>query len=146
MSKFFDDMSGLSPLTFLFEEGNRRPIPRCPNGPMPPIPRFKPFACDVRETDTAYIVEAELPGFKKEDMNVNMDDGVLSITAEIKNENEDNKDSYVRRERFYGKFSRSFKFDNVKDDTVKAKYADGVLTIEIEKTQPVEKNTKVNIE
>ena len=87
--------------------------------------------CDIYEKDNTYHVEALVPGFKKEDIKIELDKGTLTITAEKKKEiNEDKK--YLRREsNFYGKYQRSFYLGDVDDGNVKATFDNGILKIEV---------------
>ena len=86
---------------------------------------------DIKETETSYIVEAELPGYSKEDIGIELSEGVLTISAETKKESEEKKDNFVRRERYSGKVVRSYSFDDVDEDTVKANYETGILSVEL---------------
>ena len=91
---------------------------------------------DVTENDQAYTVKADIPGVKKEDINVRIDGNVVRIDAETKSEKETRGDGekVLRSERYYGSISRSFSLDQDIDDTkVQAKYADGVLSLELPK-------------
>lgn len=90
---------------------------------------------DIQETDNSYIVDIEIPGFNKEDLTIEVEDDVLTISAETKKEKEETEKNYVRKERYSGKFVRSFKFDNVDTDAVTAKYDKGILTVELPKVQ-----------
>ena len=91
---------------------------------------------DLSETEEGFEVKAELPGMKKEDIKVEMNDGLLILTGEKKQEKKDDKKNYHRIERAYGKFERSFRLpSNVKGEEIKAKYKNGVLTIEIPKSE-----------
>ena len=91
---------------------------------------------DIRETENAYILEADLPGFSREDIHAEIKDGYLTIRAEHKSENEDNSESYLRRERSYGSFSRTFDLDGIDADAITASFKDGVLTLELPKLTP----------
>ena len=94
---------------------------------------------DVTENDQAYKVKADIPGVKKEDINVKIDGNVVSIDAEAKSEKESkgNGDKILRSERYYGSVSRTFSLGQDVDDTkVEAKYIDGVLTLELPKKAP----------
>ena len=71
------------------------------------------FNADVRETENEYLVCAELPGVNKNDINLDFKNNNLIITAKREEVHDDSKDSYIRKERSYGQFSRSFYFDNV---------------------------------
>lgn len=93
-------------------------------------------ALDVEETADAYIVRANLPGVSQDDINVNIHDDVLTISAETASEasNEDSK--LLIRERRFGKFSRSLRFStNVDGDAVAASYENGVLSITLPKAE-----------
>lgn len=87
------------------------------------------FRTDITEKDGKYILEADLPGFKKEDISVDIDKDCLTITAEHKSEEkEENADSYIRRERYYGSYTRSFNVKGIDTEAITAAYNDGVLT------------------
>ena len=87
---------------------------------------------DVSEKDDAYQVKADIPGVKKEDINVRIDGNVVQIDAEVKREKETkgNGDKVLRSERYWGNISRTFSLaQDVDDGKVQARYADGVLTL-----------------
>ncbi len=91
---------------------------------------------DVSEKDNAYEVKADIPGVKKEDINVRIDGNVVQIDAEVNREKEskDKGGKVLRSERYWGNISRTFSLAQDVDDTkVVAKYADGVLTLELPK-------------
>ena len=90
---------------------------------------------DVTQDDKAYAVKADMPGVKKEDIHVEVDGNVVSISAEVKKEKEEKKDErVVRSERYYGKLARSFTLEHDVDETaVDAKYDDGVLKLTLPK-------------
>lgn len=99
------------------------------------IPALK-MRIDVSEKDNAYQVKADIPGVKKEDINVRIDGNVVQIDAEINREKETkgNGDKILRSERHWGSISRTFSLAQDVDDTkVVAKYLDGVLTLELPK-------------
>ena len=97
---------------------------------------------DVKETEGGYELEVDLPGIKKEDVKVKLDEGYLTITAST-NENKDEKDkkgTYIRRERFSGSYSRSFYVgDNITENDIKAKFDNGVLTLNVPKPETLPK-------
>lgn len=96
-------------------------------------------AVDIKETPEAFLVEAELPGMAKEDVKVTVHDGVLTIQGERKSEEESNDKKLHRIERFYGSFTRRFTLpDNVDENSVKAGFKDGLLTLTIQKAEPKE--------
>ena len=107
---------------------------------------------DIRETDTDYIIDMELPGFKKEDVEAELKDGYLTVRAEHNTENDEkNKEGhYIRKERYYGNFARSFYVgEAVTQDDIKAAYKDGILTLDVpkkEKEEKVEEKKLISIE
>ncbi len=102
-------------------------------------------AVNVSEDDKNYYVDVISPGFKKDDFYVNVDDDMLTISAESSSESseEDKDKQYSRREYSYNSFTRSFQLpDNAKDDAITAAYTDGVLKLNIPKTTQQTKATK----
>lgn len=89
------------------------------------------FRTDVTDTGDTYKLEAELPGFKKEDIKIDIENDCLTISAErkLENDDKDNKGNFVKRERFYGSYSRSFDVTGIDTDSIEASYTDGVLTL-----------------
>ncbi|MFN3344491.1 MAG: Hsp20/alpha crystallin family protein [Chloroherpetonaceae bacterium] len=105
---------------------------------------FNPNAMrvDIAEDEKNIYIEAELAGMKKEDVKVSIEDNVLTIRGERKQENEEKKKNYHRVERVYGSFSRAFTLgENIDKDNIEAKYEDGVLRLTLPKVEPV-KNVK----
>jgi len=94
-----------------------------------------PIKADIRETDKEFIVEADMPGVKKEDIRLDLRDGVLTIAVEQKEQVNEEKENYIRKERRYGSYSRTFHVDGVKQDDISAKYNDGVLTVNLPKAE-----------
>ena len=96
------------------------------------------FRTDIKKQDGNYILEAELPGFKKEDISIDIDKDCLTISAEHKSEeNEDDKDKgFIRRERYYGSYRRSFNIKGIDADAISASYNDGVLTLTMPEKTP----------
>jgi HSP20 family protein len=91
---------------------------------------------DISETDKAFVIKAEIPEVKKEDVKVTIDNGVLSISGERKQEKEEKGKQFHRIERYYGSFHRSFTLpENVSEAKVKATFKDGMLNLEIPKTE-----------
>ncbi len=91
--------------------------------------------CDIYEKDNTYHVEMDLPGFKKDDIKIELTNGTLTISAEKSSDKEEKDDDkkYIRRERTYGKFSRSFYLSDVNEDAIDASFNNGTLTISIPK-------------
>ena len=94
------------------------------------------FRTDILDKDDHYELQAELPGFQKEDIHIDVENDTLTISAEHKDEVEEKKDNYVRRERKYGSFSRSFDVSGVKADGISAEYHNGVLSLTLPKKNP----------
>ena len=97
---------------------------------------------DIRETENDYIIDMELPGFKKEDVEAELKDGYLTVRAEHKTENEekDKEGHYIRKERYYGNFARSFYVgEAVTQEDIKAAFQDGILTLNVPKKEKEEK-------
>ena len=93
------------------------------------------FRTDVTDTGDAYKLEAELPGFNKEDIKIDVENDVLTISAQRSEEKKDEKHNFVKRERFYGSFSRSFDVSGINVDGIEASYTHGVLTLTLPKKQ-----------
>ena len=98
-------------------------------------PTVSAFRTDVTDTGDAFKLEAELPGFNKEDIQLDVENDCLTISAERKLENEDKKPNFIKRERFYGSYSRSFDVSGIQVDQITAAYKDGVLTLNMPKKQ-----------
>jgi HSP20 family protein len=100
-----------------------------------PAPVPAKLRVDVTENDAGYVVRAEIPGARKEDINVAIDGNQVEISAEVKNEKEvKNGEKVLRSERYYGKVYRAFVLDHDIDETAtRAKYADGVLELSLAK-------------
>ena len=108
------------------------------NTPMPSAQTPTLMRTDIKETDGGFEMTIDLPGFKKDDVNAELKDGYLHIEAQTKSETEDKDASgtYVRKERFSGKCSRTFYVgEDVEEKDIKAKFEDGTLKIDIPKKQ-----------
>ena len=100
---------------------------------------FSGFNTDIQDTGKEYILEAELPGFNKEDIHVDVQDGVLTISAkheEKQDEKDEKSGKYVRRERRYGSYQRSFNLNGVDAKNIQGAYENGVLKLTLPKEQP----------
>lgn len=97
------------------------------------------FRTDVSDTGDAFKLEAELPGFNKDDIKIDIENDCLTISAERKLDttDEDKKSNFVKRERFYGSYSRSFDVTGIDVDTIEAAYDNGVLTLTLPKKKEV---------
>ena len=108
--------------------------------------RFKKsMKCDIFEKDGNYNVVMDIPGFKKEDINIECDNGVIKISCEKKEEeNEEDDKKYIRKERVYEKGERTFNFGAIQEDEIEAEFTDGTLKLVIPKQEKVD--TKKSIE
>ena len=90
---------------------------------------------DVKETDKGYEVAIDLPGFKKDEVTIQLKDGYLNISAAkgLDKDEKDKKDKYIRKERYAGSMSRSFYVGDISENDIHAKYEDGILTLDIPK-------------
>ncbi len=103
-----------------------------------PVPASLSYRVDVREDAEHVYVEAELPGLAKEDIEITLEDGVLTIAGEKKLASEEEREDYQVRERRYGKFSRRFELPSVVDEgKVRANLKDGVLLVTLDKREEV---------
>ena len=101
---------------------------------------------DIREKKDKYIIDMDLPGFQKENINIDLNNGYLSITAKENSEKEDEEQEgkYLRQERYIGECSRSFYIgDEVEEDNIKAEFKNGILKIEIPKKEIKEQENEV---
>ncbi len=102
---------------------------------------------DIKENDKEYIVEADLPGINKEEINVELNNDRLTIAVERKEEVNEEKENYIRRERRSGSYCRSFVVENVKEEEIAAKFENGVLSLTLPKRKAEEKKVnKIEIE
>ena len=93
---------------------------------------------DIFEQDDSYVLTAELPGVKKDDLTVNLEGDVLTLEAEKRSEREENKENAYHAERSYGKFRRSFRLNGqVQGDRIEAQYVDGILRLTMPKREEV---------
>lgn len=102
------------------------------------------FNTDIKDNGTEYLLEAELPGFRKEDIDVSIDDDYLTIKAERKfdSEKKDDNGKYIRCERSFGSFSRSFDISDIDAGKIDAEYVDGVLKLTMPKKEKVLPETR----
>ena len=91
------------------------------------------FRTDIRDAGDAYLLEADLPGMKKEDIHIDIEGDRLSISAERSAVREEKNDEYIRCERSYGSFSRSFDISGIRAGDISAAYEDGVLKLTLPK-------------
>ena len=92
---------------------------------------------DIKEKKDKYEIKMDLPGYEKDNIDISLNNGYLQISAKVeKEENEDNDEKFVRRERFYGECARSFYVgDNIKEEDIEAEFKNGTLTIDVPKKE-----------
>lgn len=112
---------------------------------QPPKKLDKLMKCDIYEKENKYVIEMDVPGFKKEDINMELEDGYLKISVEKKSDEKETEDKkYIRRERHsYTKCERQFYVGNVNEDEIKAKFSDGILEISVPKEETKKDNKKI---
>ena len=119
----------------MFDEAFRNMYPA--ERKEPTVRSWKPVV-DIYEAEDSYVVRADLPGVKKEDIQIDLHDGTLTLRAEKKLEEKASKDNYLRVERAYGNFIREFTLpENVDAQQISAKYTDGVLEVTLPKKEEV---------
>jgi HSP20 family molecular chaperone IbpA len=98
---------------------------------------------DIIESDHGYELQIDLPGVKKEDIKIDIDEGILNISASISGENEENR-NYIRKERFKGEVKRSFSIDeNILENDINASFENGVLYLNLPKKEEKNNNKKI---
>ncbi|MFQ5491505.1 MAG: Hsp20/alpha crystallin family protein [Phycisphaerae bacterium] len=103
------------------------------------------FRVDVREEDDRYVVQADLPGFSRDAVEVTFENGVLTISGEVRSDQQQQDETFHLRERRYGRVSRSFAMpEEVDTDNIQATMADGVLTVTLTKT-PAAQPRKITV-
>lgn len=103
--------------------------------------------CDVYEENGNYNIEMDIPGYDKKDISIECNDGVLTITAEKNTEfnSESESKKYIRRERVYGKITRSFSFSDIDEENISADFRNGTLTVIIPKSRKQESKRVIEI-
>lgn len=112
--------------------------------PMHRMPKMDFMKCDIYEKDGIVHIEMDAPGFDKKDINIDVEEGVLTIEASKNNEIVDEGKNYFRKERVSGSFKRQFSVGNIDEDKIDAKFNNGVLEITFPKEEKNE--TKKSIE
>jgi HSP20 family protein len=105
-------------------------------------------AANISETEKEYNIELAVPGMKRDDFNIEIDEHMISISCEKEDNFKEDKDNYKRREYNYSSFSRSFRLpETIKADSIKAQYDNGVLHIRVPKAeQTVQKKKRINVD
>ena len=99
---------------------------------------------DIKEKKDKYILDIDLPGYEKENINISINNGYLEVSAKISEEKNDEEEKYVRKERYVGECSRSFYLgDDIKEEDIAAEFKNGILKITIPKKEEIEKAKEV---
>lgn len=104
------------------------------------------FKIDVAQNEKEYLIEADLPGVKKEEVNLDMDDGRLTISIQREESKDDSTKNYIHKERRYSSMSRSVYLADTIGDNIKAKLENGTLSIVVPKNEKKENKHKIEIE
>ena len=104
------------------------------------------FKIDIQDNDTEYIIEAELPGVKKEDVEITLNEGRLNLSVKKEEVSEDKSKKFIHRERRYAQMSRSILLADSNDEGIQAKLEEGVLTIKVPKKKQVDTSKRIMIE
>ena len=107
--------------------------------------KFEPFKVDLKEQNDYYFVEAELPGFKKEEISLNYEEGKLLIEANHAEENKEESEKYIHRERKTCSMRRAIYLKDIQAEQIQAKLEDGLLKIEVPKSQPTVERKQIEI-
>lgn len=98
---------------------------------------------DIKDNKDNYIIDIEMPGYEKENIKIDVEDGYLNVTASINKDNDESNDNYVRKERYVGECSRSFYIgDNIEAEDIKANFKNGILSLNVPKINKEEVPTK----
>lgn len=109
------------------------------------VPAAPIFRVDVRQTDDAYLIEAELPGVKMEDVDIAVENDVLTIAADVNTENRTDKEGYLHTERMSGHMERAFTLEGICQEAITANMENGVLTVLLPKEAPTPRATRRKI-
>ena len=111
-----------------------------------PVRKDNRMKCDIYEKDNKYFIEMEVPGFNKEDIDISLKEGYLTVKAEKKmsNEEKDENKKYLRKERNYIKTERSFNLGNIDEENIDASFENGVLKIEIPKVEENKRTIEIH--
>ena len=102
--------------------------------------------CDIYEEGNNYIVEMDVPGYNKDEIDIDVENGYLTITAERSSERNEESKNYIRKERVYGSTKRQFYVGDVDEDSIKANFSDGVLKVTVPKKEEISSKKKIEIE
>lgn len=142
----FRRRNGLAPIDIFKDFFGRNLIDDFFASSMLPMGMSGGFRADIKETEKEYVVEAELPGYNKEDIEIDLVDNRLTISAQKNEEVNEERENYIRKERRVGQVSRSFMVSGIKNQEVKAEYVDGLLRVTLPKEEESKpRSTRIDI-
>jgi len=100
---------------------------------------------DIRETESEFLVEVELPGLKREDIDLNISDDRLTISAKYEDSAQEDRKNFICKERRVGQFTRSFLMQNIDNEKVSADYKDGILKVVLPKAKELKRGRKIEL-
>ena len=112
--------------------------------PMPKMPK-NDMKCDIYEKGGKVHIEMDIPGFNKDDVKVDLDDGILTIAATKHEDEEEKEKNYYRKERTFGTFKRQFNVGNINEKAIDAKFYNGVLKISFPKEEQKQSKKFIDI-
>jgi len=104
------------------------------------------FKLDIQENEKEYKIEAEVPGVKKEDIEITFNDGILNVLVKKEESEESKNKNYIHRERRFAQMSRSVKLVEIDNEKIKAKLDEGVLTIIVSKKEKIDNSKRIMVE
>lgn len=108
--------------------------------------RTNDFKCDIYEEGNNYVVEMDVPGYSKDEIDIDVEKGYLTISAEHSAERNEEDKNYIRKERVYGSTKRQFYVGDVDENSIKANFSDGVLKVIVPKKEEISSKKKIEIE
>lgn len=100
------------------------------------------FRTDIKDCEDSFVLEAEMPGFDKSDISIELSGDILTVCAKREDKREESKDNYISRERRFGSYSRSFDVSNIDKEGITAEYNNGILELTLPKLKATEPETK----
>lgn len=107
---------------------------------------YSNMKCDIYEKENNYFIEMDIPGFDKKDINIDFDNGYLTITASKENSVDEEEKNYIRKERSYGKYQRQFYMGDIDEEQITAEFNNGILKVVAPKKEEISTKKKIEIE
>ena len=113
---------------------------------LPMLSNASDMKIDVKETDKEYLIDAELPGMKKDNINIDVEENQLIISAYQEEQEEKNEENFIHRERVFSSQRRAVYLPNIDDEGISAKYSDGILSVTVTKRNTDKKKKQIKIQ